>query len=96
MTTPLPDFAKANCIGTDTESFYPEDSSSVMRTASRVCQNCEIINECAEYAIKHEAHGVWGGMLPTHRREYRKKHNIVLEQIDWSDHVIRNAMVFKK
>jgi WhiB family redox-sensing transcriptional regulator len=77
-----PDWTKANCQGTDTDSFYPEVGSSIGYTALRVCESCDIIEDCREYAIKHEKHGVWGGMLPVARKEYRRRHGISLETPD--------------
>jgi hypothetical protein len=31
--------------------------------------SCDVVNECAEYAIKHkEEAGIWGGLSPTDRK----------------------------
>jgi hypothetical protein len=87
-----PNWEQANCAGTDSEAFfseYPRSEMSVM--ALRVCANCDIIETCREYAIKHEKHGIWGGMNATERSAYRKKNNIALEtpsMFDYIDHLI--------
>lgn len=42
----------------------------------KLCSGCPRLNECAEYAIKHELYGFWGGMTEAERTAYRKKHKI--------------------
>lgn len=42
----------------------------------KLCSNCPRLNECAEYAIKHELYGFWGGMTEQERIAYRKKFKI--------------------
>ena len=82
------DWTKANCIGTDSEAFYPEKGEKA-KEAVAVCNRCEIINECFEYGLKREVHGVWGGTLPGERRLHRSRRGMPVEQIDISDYVPR-------
>ena len=77
MPTRSVDWSQANCIGMDTESFYPEAGDSVHVT-KKICLQCPIINECFTYAIHHERHGIWGGSSANERKEYRRKNNIML------------------
>lgn len=76
------DWTKANCIGTDTEAFYPEKGCSIelIDHARRVCMRCDIVDGCAEHGIHHEAFGIWGGLTTKDRREIRRKRNIILDQ----------------
>ncbi len=67
---------RAACAGTDVEAFY-EEKSGVARPLNivlrKICGGCEIKSECAEFAIKHEMHGFWGGLSPSDRVEIRRK-----------------------
>lgn len=60
----------AACRGTDTEAFYPVNGLPP-KTAVRICQGCPIRNDCASYAIEHEAYGYWAGMAEITRHEIR-------------------------
>ena len=77
MKMQKPDWSKANCVGTDTESFFPEPGDS-MQAPLKVCSRCAIVNECFSYAIHHERHGIWGGSSANERKDYRRKNNIML------------------
>ena len=60
----------AACRGTDTEAFYPINGLP-MQTVVRICQGCPIRNDCASYAIEHEAYGYWANMAEITRHEIR-------------------------
>ena len=58
----------ANCVGCDPERFFPYiDHSGVardMRQEKKVCANCGVRPECANYALKINANaGLWAGVL---------------------------------
>ncbi len=36
--------------------------------AKSVCRACPALRACLAYAVRNEAHGVWGGMTPVERR----------------------------
>lgn len=60
----------ANCVGTDTEAFFPSsgprDSATVF--ALRVCAGCDVRAECLRYAVNEGLdHGIYGGLLPEER-----------------------------
>ena len=82
------DWTNANCIGTDVEAFYPDKGENA-REAVAVCRRCEIVNECFEYGLKRELHGVWGGTLPAERRLHRSRRGMPVEQINVSDYIPR-------
>jgi WhiB family redox-sensing transcriptional regulator len=53
---------KANCVGTDAESFFP-DTVVEARAAIRVCRRCEVQVECLGFARRERIEfGVWGGV----------------------------------
>lgn len=72
------------CASIGVDLFYDEDRRNVAETRQHlgflrdICNSCHRLNECREYAIKHEYYGFWGGMTVTERREYRKKYKIEL------------------
>ena len=41
---------RALCAQTDPEAFFPEKGGST-REAKRICQSCEVRDECLEYAL---------------------------------------------
>jgi len=70
---------EAACRFTDTDSFYPEGAGEALaqnRVLRRICQECPIVNACANYAVVHEKHGYWGGLSPRDRWDIRKRNNV--------------------
>ena len=54
--------------------FYPEggDGTAVSdsQMAKKACQSCEVLNQCATYALKYrEEYGIWGGMSFNDRKK---------------------------
>lgn len=64
------------------DAFYPENNmpgtSADSVWAKKMCADCPVLAMCAEYAVKFEAHGIWGGLMPMERRQIRKDLRIVL------------------
>lgn len=64
---------RALCAQTDPEAFFPEKGGST-REAKRICQGCEVRDECLEYALEHdERFGIWGGLSERERRRLKKR-----------------------
>lgn len=62
----------ALCAQVDPELFFPEKGGNP-RDAKRVCVGCPVIEECREYALKHnERFGVWGGLSERARAKLRR------------------------
>ena len=62
----------ALCGETDPEAFFPEKGGST-REAKRICQGCEVRDECLEYALAHdERFGIWGGLSERERRRLKR------------------------
>jgi len=79
----------AACDGMDTEFFFPvsdEDldnpfgRDNVYPQLRKICGECDVLDKCRDWAIKHEEWGFWGGMSVYERRQWRKKYNIKIEQ----------------
>lgn len=84
MSIPYPRFTGSEpCRSIDPEVFFmkPPGSPQVRKMLRALCGACDLRNECAEYAIRHELHGFWGGMTATERREYRQRYGITLETL---------------
>lgn len=63
---------KALCAQTDPEAFFPEKGGST-REAKRICQGCEVKDECLEYALANdERFGIWGGLSERERRRLKR------------------------
>lgn len=62
------------CRSTDPEAFYPEVFSPEHDRAIReICEWCPMREPCADWGIRHETHGYWGGLSPADRRKIRRK-----------------------
>ena len=65
--------ADALCAETDPEAFFPEKGGST-RAAKRICDSCEVRQQCLEYALENdERFGIWGGLSERERRKLRKR-----------------------
>ncbi|SLC73292.1 WhiB family transcriptional regulator [Mycobacteroides abscessus] len=63
---------RALCAETDPEAFFPEKGGST-REAKRVCQGCEVKDQCLEYALTNdERFGIWGGLSERERRRLKR------------------------
>jgi WhiB family transcriptional regulator, redox-sensing transcriptional regulator len=62
----------ALCAQTDPEAFFPEKGGST-RDAKRICDSCEVRQQCLDYALENdERFGIWGGLSERERRKLRK------------------------
>lgn len=59
------------------EAFFPEyglpGSQSLSNMAKALCAECPIKAQCAEYGIRWETDGVYGGISPRERQDLRAK-----------------------
>lgn len=76
------EFESPVCAEVGTEIFFSTDADEggnsalvqeTYRDAKRICAGCEHITECAEWGIKNEVHGVWGGLTPSDRKRLRNR-----------------------
>jgi WhiB family redox-sensing transcriptional regulator len=76
-----PDFTSANCASVGLDLFFEEEDTGKFRNvkeAKKICSACPIQDTCAEWGLKHEKYGIWGGLLPHERDAIRKQRNIML------------------
>jgi hypothetical protein len=79
------EFEEAACAEVGTNIFFqpdkddPDQSKLTDREykyAREVCGRCPHLMECAEWGIKNEIHGMWGGLSPQERARMRTKRRI--------------------
>ena len=64
-----PIYAKANCRGKDNSLFFPIQGKGMppskpgtpLHEAFMICNECEVKEECFNFAVAHEEVGIWGG-----------------------------------
>ena len=62
------------CAGMDPDLWFPENSATATgTTAKRVCLQCPLLEPCREHGIRHERHGIWGGLSERDRRQVRRE-----------------------
>lgn len=70
------------CRQVDPEIFYPTPTEASTPTLvaliKATCQACPTFQACRDWGLHHEEHGVWGGMLPSHRAMMRRAMGIEL------------------
>lgn len=82
------EFEEPACAEVGTNLFFQADaddptqvgaSDREYKYARSVCQGCKHLMECAEWGIKNETHGMWGGLSPKDRNTIRSQRRISLE-----------------
>jgi len=73
------DYDKANCLGLNTDYFYMTDKELELegvslRVIRRICFDCPIQKECAEYGFTYEKYGTFGGYTSKERELVIKGH----------------------
>jgi WhiB family redox-sensing transcriptional regulator len=57
----------ARCTEADPDAWFPEPGGSPHK-AKRVCNGCEVRDQCLAWALAHDEAGVWGGTTENERR----------------------------
>jgi hypothetical protein len=63
--------------------FFPEHENGRVKVkvddeAVAACERCPVLEQCRDWAIKHEQHGYQGGLTEQQRAQIRRKLNIFL------------------
>lgn len=53
------------------EAFFPEVGEAAYY-AKAMCSDCPVRAQCAEYGVKWETYGIWGGLAPRERDKLRR------------------------
>jgi hypothetical protein len=82
------DFEEPACAEVGVSLFFqpdaddPEQGTFADRNyeyARKVCKTCVHKNECAEWGLANEVHGMWGGLSPRERTSLRKRSAISVQ-----------------
>jgi len=64
---------RARCRGLDADAFF-ERAIQQARPALKVCQRCQVREDCLTYAIDNNMEiGVWGGLTERQRRAHARR-----------------------
>ncbi|MFF2113910.1 WhiB family transcriptional regulator [Rhodococcus koreensis] len=64
----------AACRGEDSNLFFESGTSLVEAQAKRICSECPVLEQCRQFAVDaSEPHGIWGGMTPREREQFRRQ-----------------------
>lgn len=69
------------CSQVGLDFYYPEiedGNTNNTRIAMNICRRCPHLTECAEWGIRRERFGIWGGLTATQRKIIRRRKGIVL------------------
>lgn len=66
------------CVGLDPALFFPE-LGETGEEAKAVCAQCASKERCRDWGIRHERHGIWGGLSEEERRIIRRKLGIKVQ-----------------
>lgn len=75
----------AACRDTNPDLFFPVGTTGPaieqIEAAKAVCQQCEAINACLEYALAtNQDSGIWGGTSEEERRKLRRQQQAAQRQ----------------
>ena len=84
-----------SCYSTDVESFYPLVGNSDPRTEDmqyvlKLCNSCPFKQQCFEWAICHEIHGIWGGTSENYRKQFRAKNKVGVVPLEYVHEFFKN------
>lgn len=60
------------------EAFFPDKGKigPELAWALEACKSCPVQLQCAEYGIKYESEGIWGGLTSSTRSKIRAKRQV--------------------
>lgn len=75
------DYEAPLCAQSGGDSWFPEvGGDNVTKIAKGICNQCTHRIECAEWGIKYERFGIWGGLTELDRKTIRRKLKIVVRE----------------
>lgn len=63
------------CADVDGDLFFPSvgNEQIAARVTRRICRDCAFQQPCAEYALRHDEDGFWGGLTSRERNVIRRR-----------------------
>lgn len=86
-------FENPGCASVGGDFWFPERSagdgpvpalnfkSEETKFAISICNSCVHKTECQQWGLKHEKHGIWGGLNENERKPIRRRLNIIVEEL---------------
>jgi len=75
------------CAEIGVEFFYLDEHSgtpkNMLKMFKEMCIQCPIYDDCLEWAVRHERHGLWAGTTPRTRSNMRYNRGIMIETPDY-------------
>jgi WhiB family redox-sensing transcriptional regulator len=66
--------SQANCLGIETNLFFPDRGSEMIQQAKAVCHSCVVREQCLQFAlVNSERFGIWGGTSERERKRIRRR-----------------------
>jgi hypothetical protein len=83
------EFESPSCATVGGDFWFQESTSEGGSTADAlfakgICNRCPHKRECAEWGIKNEVHGIWGGLTNRERQVIRRQRGIKIYQEEQS------------
>lgn len=80
-------YENPSCAQVGGDLFFPDKEDNAIGSieiamAKRICLTCPHQIECADWGIRKERFGIWGGLTESNRRPIRKSLNIILRGED--------------
>jgi hypothetical protein len=83
------EFDQPLCAEIGVEAYYIEDEDDkefpralgVLSQVKKLCGSCVHQPDCAEWGIRHERYGLWGGLNPQERHKIRRQRNIFVHDL---------------
>lgn len=81
------EYEAPSCATIGGDFWFPEKEEGAVsyvdgQYAKSICRRCPHKRECAEWGIRKESHGIWGGLGPRERRQIRSMRGIKLNKED--------------
>lgn len=75
------------CAEIGVEFFYLDEHSgtpkNIIKMIKEMCSGCKVRDDCLEWAVRHEKHGLWAGTTPSERARMRYKRGITVESPEY-------------
>lgn len=76
----MPDLSAGLCRGR-LEEFEDINTLTSYRAAQVCLSGCPVFELCRDWGVRHERHGMWGGLTDRQLAAARREHGIAIEEI---------------
>jgi len=73
----------AACVDAENvDIFFDETHRKKVNAAKKICRACPSMQQCLEYAIRHQEHGVWGATTTNERAKFMRATRRIAQSTD--------------